>query len=265
MARSAIVDVRGIDGLVEAYGTLSAGQLQGAVKDTLTQLARGYSAEVSRYIPTTFDNPTPFTRQAASWDRAREIAGQGLASRTYIRPKQEDYLFIQEAGGNRHRGDPLPKGGEALPLQIKDTSIGDRYGNLGPKGIRRRVEQQSARGNRRPGTTPLGTKRLFVAGIKGKGGTQYGLWLRQKISKRERAKETRAARTGNPFKGKRKGPQAPGWKLRLLVAFQEDAAYEPLFHFGDRALAYGRARAGRLCNEAVQRRIQRELDRGRGR
>lgn len=273
--RPGSVEVRGLIELTAGYEAMGDRGVRRVLTGVVSQLAKEYAEKVNAEMGQVFDNPTPFTKRAASYDRAK--VGQEAQARTYIRPKQEDYLFIQEVGGHIERGETLAKGGSALPLGIVDPTVGDRYGNLGPKGIKRRVGKQNLRGTGKD-RAPIGTRRLFVGEL-GKGDkATWGLWLRTKLTAKQRAKSASGAMAkvgpqgrgpdGRFAKKKRvrvKGQKSPpSWRTKLLVAFHGSADYDRRFRFEERAIAFGAARLPRVAREAVFRQLRYELRKGKG-
>lgn len=185
--------------------------LKFAIARGLTQTAKQASEEMTRQIPSIFDSPTPFTQKAMGFMPATRSKQE---ARVFVKDAQAQYLKRQEEGGTR-----LPEPGSPINVPVGINT--NRYGNIGKGNIGRQRQ--------RPDT--------FVS--RGAGKTSHlppGLYRRTK----RKARRDGTKGTTGPLRHGGKGRKVGGavakraTSLKLLVAFERTAGYQPRFGFHDR-------------------------------
>jgi hypothetical protein len=169
----------------------------------LTRTAQHSSTVVKGELPAIFDRPTPFTLNAIAFAGATKT---NLEAAVFIKDVQAQYLLMQQTGGTR-----VPQQGSPINVPIgQRTNV---YGNIG-RGVIGRAKAK---------------KSTFVS--KGQGRTAHlppGLYERLGFRKGKGlgSKRGRKRSTG-------RGDQKS--RVRLLVAFDKVATYQPQFGFQERA------------------------------
>jgi hypothetical protein len=171
----------------------------------LTMTAKQTSQKLSTEMPSIFDRPTPFTRQAFAITSATKST---MKASVFVKDLQAQYLQLEETGGAR-----APQPGSPINLPVEQRT--NAYGNIARGAIGRAKQLPNtfvSNGSGRTGHLPPGLyQRLGNAKVKGKG-----------------SRRGRKVTTG---RGKQKT------RLKLLVAFEKQAAYQPRFGFATRAPA----------------------------
>lgn len=194
----------------------------------LTQVAKFASEKMTQQLPEIFDRPTPFTQRAMGFAPASRTK---MEARVFVRDVQAQYLAKQETGGTR-----VPKPGS--PINVPVGININRYGNIARGGItRKRV---------RPDT--------FVSNQKGR--TKHlppGLYQRAKRTKRRDGTWGTGGALRQGGKGKKLGGKAArgATSLKLLVAFERQAQYEPRFRFHERVEKIVQANAKRIVSASI--------------
>ena len=183
----------------------------------LTNTAKFAATKLEQQLPAIFDKPTPFTKRAIGFQSATKAK---LEARVFVRDQQALYLMRQEQGGLR-----TPQPGS--PINIAVGQRLNQYGNIS----RGAIAKLRAKPN------------VFVS--KGTGKTKHlppGIYERPKRGKR---RDGGAGTKGGLYhggKGKavggRKAKGASG--LKLLIAFERQAQYQPRFRFAERVTAIAR-------------------------
>lgn len=202
--------------------------LKFAIARALTQTAKFASEELTKEIPSIFESPTQFTQRAIGFAPASRSKQE---ARVFVKDAQAEYLKRQEEGGTR-----TPEPGS--PINVPVGINVNRYGNIAQGGI--------ARKRQRPDT--------FVSSQAGK--TRHlppGLYQRAKLTKRRDGTKG----TGGPLRQGGKGRKVGGraakgaTSLKLLVAFERQASYEPRFRFRERVGIIVKAKLKRNIEDSI--------------
>jgi hypothetical protein len=109
-------DARGVQ---RGLNDIARRQMPFATARALTSTAKLAQQNVARQLPSIFDRPTPFTRNAIGIQAATKT---NLVARVFVKARQAEYLVLEETGGTR-----TPKGrGLVLPR----AAPRNQYGNL---------------------------------------------------------------------------------------------------------------------------------------
>lgn len=199
--------------LQRAFIDLRAKQAPFATALALTRLAKGVQAVEDAEIAKTFDNPTPFTRNAIAVQPATKSKPIAIV---FPKDVQEEYLAPYVLGGNRSLGS---KRGMLVPVDAATN----QYGNLS-KGQLARLK---------------GKPNVFVGKVTTKaGGVINGVWQRNPVTARAGA-------------GRRAAPAAKG-PLKLLIEFKDTTPTKKHLAFYERAEAYVRRNAAREFDAAMR-------------
>lgn len=169
----------------------------------LTQTAQHANKTVGAQLPYIFDRPTPFTLNSLGIKAATKTE---LTSSVFVKNAQADYLALEETGGLRQ-----PRPGSPINIPVRQRT--NVFGNIG----RGKIGEAKAK------------KSVFVSN--GQGRTAHlppGLYERLGNRKKKGlgSKRGRRSTTG-------RGKQQT--RVKLLVAFDKKATYQPRFGFRDRA------------------------------
>jgi hypothetical protein len=126
--------------------TLQQKQVPFATARALNETAYAAASAVTKQLPSIFDRPTPFTRNAIAVQAANK---RTLTARVFVKDKQAEYLETQETGG---QGRPR-KTAFVVPKAIGTN----QYGNI-PRGALQRAKNR---------------KGVFVGTVGGVGGFFY--------------------------------------------------------------------------------------------
>jgi len=185
----------------------------------LTQTANEVAAQVTSDLPAIFDRPTPFTQRAIGFTSATR---EGLTASVFVRDIQARYLLRQETGGLR-----TPQPGSPITLPVGQWL--NQYGNIARGAIGRARQKPD----------------VFVS--KGTGKTKHlppGLYERTGTRKKK-AMGSQRGRKVTTGRGKQQT------KLKLLVAFERQAKYQPRFRFVERTTAAVKASAVRNIERSI--------------
>lgn len=229
MARSSVSSVY-IGGLERKLAALP-GQARFAAALMLTKLAVAGQKVGREQIERAFDRPTPFTVRGVRFKHATKA---DLEARVFIAPIQAQYLSIEETGGARV---PLPGAPVVVPVQLSVNV----YGNI-PRG---RIKRELAK----PDT--------FVA-TRGERRTRHlppGIYRR--AGRLDKPRSRRARKSESMFGGRR-ALEALGaaQELRLLVAFERIASYQPRFNFKARVSAAVQVMVPQKWREALEQTLK---------
>lgn len=182
----------------------------------LTETAKEAAKAIEADMPRIFDRPTAFTQRGIGFAPANKTT---LTARVFVRDMQAKYLMRQERGGIR-----TPEPGSPITLPVKQRL--NQHGNLG----RGTIARLRAKPN--------------VFAVNGKGKTAHlppGIYERL---------GTRKARGLGSSRGRKATAGRGGQKSRvkLLVAFEPKAKYQPRFQFV--------VRTKRIASATVKRNIE---------
>ncbi|MEO6709866.1 MAG: hypothetical protein ABIP42_09805 [Planctomycetota bacterium] len=172
----------------------------------LTTTAKQTSEKLRADLPSIFDRPTPFTRNAMAITPATKTS---LVASVFVKDAQAAYLQMEETGGVRS---PMP----GSPINLPVSQRTNAYGNI----ARGAIGRAKAKGT------------VFVS--KGQGRTAHlppGLYERL---------GTRTAKGMGSARGRKKttGRGAQKSRVKLLVAFERKANYAPRFGFKTRSAVF---------------------------
>ncbi len=193
---------------------LGAKQVPFASALALTTLAKGVQGIEQDLIGKTFDDATPFTRNAIAIKPATK---SNLVATVFAKDIQAAYLTPYVVGGMRDYGN---KRGMILPVDVRVN----QYGNL-TKGTLQRLKGK-------PG--------VFVGPVKTKAGVINGVWQRPVAGKvvGKRIKGTRIAK--------------PAGHLKLLLKFEDTSAVTKHFDFFGAAQRYLTKNAAAAFDKAMR-------------
>ena len=219
-----------LSGMQRALFALKADQVPFAAAMAVTALARGVAQQETAVVEETFDNPTPFTRNA--W---RVTPGTKRAPIAYVRAKdiQAQYLEPYVHGGERWLG---TKRGMLAPRQ----ATLNQYGNL-PRNALKRYQ---------------GRKDVFFGKVKFKksGETVSGVWQRGVgAGKGPEVSRGKRRKGGGEYGTKGNNQSVIGGTrttLKLLVQFEDTTEAPKHLPFYETARAYVRANAKREFDAA---------------
>jgi hypothetical protein len=165
----------------------------------LTSVVKQAQAAEKQALPSVFDKPTPFTLRGIAVQTASK---DRPTAAVYVRPQQAAAgLLLQETGGTR----TPPKRALVQPVQARLN----QYGNLPRRGLKNLLARPD----------------VFVGTVKEIG----GVWQRPARGKRRDGTSGAKGNTAAKMKGQRTG-------LTLLIAFGDDARYQPRLGFKPRAV-----------------------------
>lgn len=227
---SAVIGVERVKAAVDRYGS----QAVFATAVALTETAKQAQRQVASALPEIFDNPNPFTQRAIAALPAKK---ENLVATVLVKDQQAEYLGIQETGGVRT---PKPGAPVFMPKNIRT----DRYGNVPPRFWRQLDQLLATKVYVGSQTVSVKTRRqvssygggLFVAS----GSNPRTRHLPPGIYERPKTGRRRSSWDSAGTKGvlERAGNKMTG--LKLLIAFDEKAAYSPRFQFRERVEALAR-------------------------
>ncbi|QSR16056.1 hypothetical protein [Novosphingobium sp. KA1] len=184
--------------LQRAARAFGAEQMPFAEALALTRLAKGVSAEESRAVVDTFDNPTPFTQKAFTVRAATKAVPIAYVSAKDIAVQ---YLAPYVFGGERSLG-------AKRTMLVPKASGTNQYGNLPRNKLK----------------TLKGKPNVFVGTVATKGGQQIaGVWQRPSAS---------------AGRGKRNAGRAAQSGLKLLIRFSDTTEAPKHLPFFESARAY---------------------------
>ncbi len=209
-------DIRGdLKPVHRAMIALGAKQVPFASALALTTLAKGVQGIEHDLIGKTFDDATPFTRNAIA---IRPATKSRLVATVFAKDIQAAYLTPYIVGGVRDYGN---KKGMILPVDVPVN----QFGNL-TKGTLQRLKGK-------PG--------VFVGTVKTKAGIINGVWQRP-VAGKVVGKRTKGARIVKP-----------SGHLRLLLKFEDTSAVTKHFDFYGVAQRYLAKNAASVFDMAMRR------------
>lgn len=194
--------------------------LRFAIARGLTNTAKFAAEKLGQQLPTIFDRPTPFTQRAIGITSATKATMQATV---FVRNAQAQYLTMQEQGGIR-----APRPGS--PINIPVAQRINQYGNISRGAIARQKQKCS----------------VFVAN--GKGKTKHlppGLYERLGNRKTKGLGSRRGAKV-TTGRGKQKT------RVKLLVAFERQAKYQPRFRFQERTIKIAQANVRSIIEASIR-------------
>ena len=182
----------------------------------LTNTAKFAAAKMEQQLPSIFDRPTPFTQRAVGFQSATKAK---LEARVFVRDVQANYLMRQEQGGLRR---PMP----GSPINIAVGQRLNQYGNISRGALARQRTKPN------------------VFASKGTGKTKHlppGLYERM---------GTRKAKALGSKRGRKRVSGKAG-RLKLLVAFERQASYQPRFQFVERVSKIAQANVKSIISASI--------------